>query len=148
MILLSGINHAALITHDLDRVVEFYTSVFGAEVVFEESAPEFRHALLRIGAHAMLHPVEVRESPHGTGVAETFRRGHVDHLGLNVDSAEAFEEIRRRLVARGASDGSISDLGPQLCLWFEDPDGMHAEVCWIRDGALRGFHAPRPVASS
>jgi catechol 2,3-dioxygenase-like lactoylglutathione lyase family enzyme len=33
MTLLSGINHAALITHDLDRVVEFYTSVFGAEVV-------------------------------------------------------------------------------------------------------------------
>lgn len=132
--LLSGINHAALLTRDLARTVAFYTEVFGAEVVFEEDGPELRHAILRIGEHAMLHPVETT----ATGGAGA----HVDHLGLNVASAEAFDEIRRRLVDRGASDGTVSDLGPQLCLWFRDPDGMRAEVCWIRDETLRGFHAP------
>jgi hypothetical protein len=40
-----------------------------------------------------------------------------------------------------------SDLGPQLNITFIDPDSMHAEVCWIRDPQLRGFHAPRPLTS-
>ena len=59
MTLLSGINHAALLTRDLARTVEFYTEGFGAEVVFEEDGPELRHAILRIGEHTMLHPVQV-----------------------------------------------------------------------------------------
>lgn len=140
MSLLAGINHAALMTADLQRLVEFYTGVFDAAVVFEETAPGFRHAILRVGAEAMLHPVEL---PGGAGAGRP--RGHVDHLALNAASRAAFAEIRRRLVARGASDGVVNDLGPQLCLSFVDPDGMHAEVCCVVDAALAGFHAPTPV---
>jgi catechol 2,3-dioxygenase-like lactoylglutathione lyase family enzyme len=143
--LLSGFNHAALMTRDLDRLIEFYTGVFGAEVIFAEEAP-MRHAMLRIGEHSHLHPVEMRDNPHAQGTAAMFDRGHVDHLGLNVATQEAFQEVRRRLIARGASDGVVSDLGPQLCMWFDDPDGMRAEVCWIRDRS-QGFHAPEPLPS-
>jgi len=75
-----------------------------------------------------------------------FARGHLDHLGLNAGSHEALLELRRRLMAAGATDGEVSDLGPQWCLWFRDPDGMRAEVCWTRDLTLRGYHAPTPLA--
>ena len=51
----------------------------------------------------------------------------------------------RVLVALGASDGAVTDLGPQLSFWFVDPDGMHIAVDWVRDPSLQGFHAPRPV---
>jgi len=74
-----------------------------------------------------------------------FGRGHLDHLGLSVASRESFLEVRRRLIAAGASDGEVSDLGPKWCLWFRDPDGMHTEVCWTRDPSLRGYHAPVPL---
>ena len=49
MDLLTGINHVAVLTDDLDRFVEFYTGVFDLDVVFEESTPAFRHAILRTG---------------------------------------------------------------------------------------------------
>jgi catechol 2,3-dioxygenase-like lactoylglutathione lyase family enzyme len=146
MTLLSGIQHAAVMTRDLDRFVAFYTSVFEAEVVFSESVPGLRHAILRIGSGIVLHPAEVPSSPDGEGRAEMFARGHLDHLGLQAGSREALLELRRRLIAAGASDGAISDLGPQWCLWFRDPDGMRAEVCWTRDPTLRGYHAPAPLA--
>jgi hypothetical protein len=41
-----------------------------------------------------------------------FERGRMDHLGLQAASLEAFEEIRRRLIACGASDELITDFGP------------------------------------
>jgi len=145
MSLLAGFNHAALVTNDLDRLVEFYTEVFGVEVIFEEASPELRHAMLKVGEGAVLHPVELRGHAHATGVPGTFQRGHLDHLGLNVATQGAFLEARRRLIDRAATDGAISDLGPQWSLWFTDPDGMKAELIWIHDPALQGFHAPTPL---
>ena len=40
----TGIGHVAILTEDLDRFVEFSTSVFEAEVVFTEATRAFRHA--------------------------------------------------------------------------------------------------------
>ena len=55
-----------------------------------------------------------------------FGRGHLDHFALNAASDEAFREVRRRLVAEAASDGSVTDMGSLLLLSFADPDrGQH-----------------------
>ena len=145
MQLLTGINHVAIMTADLDRFVAFYTEVLGAAVVFEETTPQFRHAIVRDGGVGVLHPIEVSGSPHGRASAATTDRGHLDHLALDVGSREAFDEVRARLVELDVSDGAVTDLGPKLSFWFVDPDGMHMEVDWVRDPSLRGFHAPQPV---
>jgi hypothetical protein len=42
---------------------------------------------------------------------------------------EAFEEIRRRLIDRGAADEFVTDFGPVLSMFFVDPDGLELEVC-------------------
>lgn len=148
MQLLTGINHVAIMTGDLDRFVAFYTEVLDARVVFEETNPQFRHAILAVGGGSVLHPVEVAGNPHGRASAAMFGRGHLDHLALDVGSREAFDEVRRRLVEHGASDGAMTDLGPKLSFWFVDPDGMHVEVDWVRDESLAGFHAPVPYTGS
>lgn len=75
------------------------------------------------------------------------QRGHLDHLGLDAPSREAFDEICSRLRARGATDGAVFDLGPQIAVWFTDPDGMEIEVCWNLDPSLHGFHAPQPITA-
>lgn len=143
--LVSGINHVAILTEDLPRFIEFYTSVFGMDVVFEEATPAFAHAILRAGASAWLHPAAVHGNAHGSALPEMFARGHIDHLALLAPTRQSFATIRERLVARGASPGSIDDLGAMHALWFRDPDGMQGEVCLIVEPSLKGFHAPRPL---
>lgn len=144
MTMLHGVNHVAVLTADLDRFVAFYRDVFDLDVVFEESTPAFRHAILRAGATSWIHPAEVPGASDGTALPTMFRRGHLDHVALGAGSVESFETLRRRLLERGATDGTIEDLGPFHSLWFEDPDGMRGEVTLIVDPTLAGIHAPRP----
>lgn len=145
MSLVTGMNHVAVLTDDLDRFVDFYTAVFDLDVVFEETTPAFRHAILRTGPDSWLHPAEVHGNPHGTAVPAMFDRGHLDHLALTVASPDAFATLRRRLEERGAEAGGVDDLGAFHSLWFEDPDGMRVELVVIVDPELRGIHEPRPL---
>jgi catechol 2,3-dioxygenase-like lactoylglutathione lyase family enzyme len=145
MDLLAGVNHIAVLTADLERFVEFYTDVFGLDVVFEETTPAFRHAILRTGPTSWLHPAELPDNAHGTASATMFDRGHLDHLALTASSPEAFGAIRDRLVARGATAGTVEDLGAFHSVWFDDPDGMRVELVVIVDDSLGGIHAPRPL---
>ena len=101
MDLLAGVNHVAVLTADLDRFVEFYTEVFDLEVVFTETTPAFRHAIVRTGPTSWLHPAEVNGNDHGAASPAMFDRGHLDHLALTAASPATFHAIRDRLVARG-----------------------------------------------
>jgi catechol 2,3-dioxygenase-like lactoylglutathione lyase family enzyme len=148
MHLVNGMNHVAVMTEDLDRFIDFYTEVFDLEVLFTETTPAFRHAILQTGPTSWLHPAEVSGSPPAAALPTMFDRGHLDHLALTASSDEAFATLRDRLVARGACSGVVEDLGAFHNLWFEDPDGMQVEVALIVDPALGEFHEPRPMVES
>ena len=60
-----------------------------------------------------------------------FGRGRLDHIGLHAASLDDFGEIRSRLVAAGATDGTVTDFGRKLRLFFRDPDRMECEVLVI-----------------
>ena len=141
--LVGAVNHVAIVTRDLDRFMDFYCRVLGLEVAFFDDTPALRHAILRSGPLSWLHPVEVSGNVHGKAGGEMFDRGHIDHIALAAASPAAFGELRRRLVACGASDGGVDDLGAFQALWFTDPDGMRVELALIVDPALRHVHAPR-----
>jgi catechol 2,3-dioxygenase-like lactoylglutathione lyase family enzyme len=146
---LTGLNHVAIITTDLDRFVAFYTKVFDMEVVFREDAPGLRHAILRIaGGSSWLHPAEIPGSEHGAAIPAMFQRGHLDHLALTARSSASFEQLRRRLVNEGASDGTVEDLGAFHALWFQDPDGMRGELTLLVNHSLEGIHGPIPLPAS
>ena len=145
MTLTNGINHVAVITSDLDRFLAFYGEVFEIPVLFQEATPAFRHAILRSGASSWRHPAAPADNAHGAGLPDMFQRGHLDHLALTAASREAFDLVRQRLFERGASDGTVEDLGAFHPLWFRDPDGMRGELCLIVDPELQVFHAPQPL---
>jgi catechol 2,3-dioxygenase-like lactoylglutathione lyase family enzyme len=145
MELLAGVNHIAVLTADLDRFVDFYTDVFGVDVVFTETTPAFRHAILRTGPTSWLHPAELPGNAHGTASVAMFDRGHLDHVALTASTPAAFETIRRRLLDRGATSGDVEDLGAFHSVWFDDPDGMRGELVVIVDERLQGIHAPQPL---
>ena len=65
-----------------------------------------------------------------------FGHGPIDHIGLQAADRDAFVEIRRRLVARGASDGFVTDFGRSHSVFFTDPDGLEGEVLlWLSHDA-------------
>lgn len=134
-----GVGHIALNTADLDRFRSFYDEVLGirASIVLRmDGGPGLRHAFFPVDDRTQLHVFEVPGyDPAADGVVnELGRRGRLDHFGFLLDSHEAFEAAGRRLVAAGASDGSITDFGPVLSMYFEDPDGMACEINVLAEG--------------
>jgi catechol 2,3-dioxygenase-like lactoylglutathione lyase family enzyme len=140
--LLSGINHVAVLTGDTDRFIEFYGGVFGATAAPLEHHDGFRMTLVKVGATAELNVFELDGNTEWQHQVPMFGRGRLDHLALEAASIEAFDEIRRRLLARGASDGFVTDFGHLLSVFFRDPDGLEAEVCVVNPDAEPGVHHP------
>ena len=140
--LLDGLNHVAVITSDTARLHAFYTEVFEAIVGHEEQDGPVRFSIVSIGPHTELNVFEVAFSNEAERQTPIFGRGRLDHLGLQAASIEAFEEVRRRLLARGACDEFVTDFGPVLSLFFRDPDGLEAEVCVPNPDAVPGVYNP------
>lgn len=136
MPLTTGCNHIALLTPDLDRLIAFYTSVFEAEVTMDLSEGPLRHALLDFGGGFQLHPFQVTGgTDQDQGSMTMFQRGHIDHFALNAPDDETFQELRRRLVEAGATEGRVRDFGVVSLIAFSDPDGMECELAIWREGA-------------
>lgn len=146
--LVDGINHVAFVTEDIDRLASFYKDVFEADVAVDIRDHGIRHAFIELGPSCVLHPFEIGDNPHATGNPQIFHRGHLDHIAINAVSREAFDTIRRRLIDAGASDGTITDFGAVLSIFFRDPDGMDAEVCvmnalWSVSQTPEGWKPPQ-----
>ncbi len=114
----------------MDRLVEFYTQVFEAEITLDMTEEGLRHVFIELGGGFVLHPFEIEGADVPQGELPMFDRGRIDHLALRADSEEAFWELRDRIFKAGASDGQVTDLGPLLSAGFTDPDGLWSEVCW------------------
>jgi catechol 2,3-dioxygenase-like lactoylglutathione lyase family enzyme len=141
--LLDGVNHVAILTADTERFVNFYGEVFGAEVEGQqEMGDEGKLTFVKIGPHAEINLFEVHGNSEAQRQTPMFGRGRIDHLGLQAASLDAFEEIRRRLIDRGAADEFVTDFGPILSLFFVDPDGLEGEVCVTNPDAQPGVSNP------
>ena len=141
--LLDGINHVAILTADRERFIDFYRDVFGAEVDGEQRmGDEGVLTFVRIGRQAEINLFEVNGNTEAQRQTPMFGRGRIDHLGFQAASLEDFEEIRRRLIDRGAADEFVTDFGPILSLFFRDPDGLECEVCVANPDAVPGVSNP------
>jgi catechol 2,3-dioxygenase-like lactoylglutathione lyase family enzyme len=141
-VLLSGINHVAVLTKDTDRFVEFYGGVFEATAEPIQEQDGFRMTIVHCGPSAELNVFELADNTEADRQVPMFGRGRLDHLALEAGSIETFDEIRDRLIARGASDGFVTDFGHLLSIFFRDPDGLEAEVCVVNPDAVPGVHNP------
>lgn len=127
--LLTGVDHVAILTGDTDRLVNFYQSVFDAIVETTSNNGPVRLTFVRIGPTTELNVFEINGNHEAEHQTPIFGRGRLDHIGLRAASLEAFTEIRSRLIELGAADEFVTDFGPVLSLFFTDPDGLEGEVC-------------------
>jgi catechol 2,3-dioxygenase-like lactoylglutathione lyase family enzyme len=141
--LLDGINHVAVLTADTDRLTRFYREMFDATLDGEMREDGLRLTLIKVGATAELNVFEIEGNDQAERQVPMFGRGRLDHLGLQAASLDAFDRVRDRLVAAGASDGFVTDFGHVLSLFFRDPDGLEGEVCIPNPDAEPGvLHPP------
>jgi catechol 2,3-dioxygenase-like lactoylglutathione lyase family enzyme len=142
-VLLDGVNHVAVLTTDTDRLSRFYTEVFDVPPARAiEQQPGFKLSLIDIGDGRELNVFEIDGNDEANRQTPMFGRGRLDHVGLQAASIEAFEEIRRRLMARGAADDFVTDFGPVLSVFFTDPDGLEGEVLVTNPDAEPGVTHP------
>ena len=128
-VLLDGVNHVAVLTRDTERLSRFYVDIFDATpACVVEEQPGFRLSLIDIGGGRELNVFEIEGNAEADRQTPMFQRGRLDHVGLQAASLDAFDEIRRRLMACGAADDFVTDFGPVLSLFFVGPDGLEGEV--------------------
>jgi len=144
--LLDGVNHVGLLTNDTDRLVAFYRDIFGATAHEAERNEQLRLTLINIGPNAELNVFEIVGNTEAGRQVPMFERGRLDHIGLQAVSKDAFDEIRRRLIACGATDGFVTDFGRALSLFFTDPDGLEGEVLINVPGATKVNPPGTPAA--
>ena len=141
--LLNGFDHVAVMTGDTGRLADFYREVFDAEVVAaKQEGPGMSLTFIRVGDGAELNVFQIEGNTEAERQTPMFGRGRIDHLALQAASLEAFDEIRDRLMARGAADDFVTDFGPVLSVFFRDPDGLECEVCVANPDAVPGVANP------
>jgi len=121
------LNHAVLFVADLERSVDFYTTVFGFEVVARE--PQVHAAFLRLPRSGNHHDLGL----FGVGTAGgPRRRGTIGlyHLAWQLDTVEELAEARETLLAAGAYTGESSH-GATKSVYGADPDGNEFELMWM-----------------
>jgi catechol-2,3-dioxygenase len=121
------LNHAVLFVADLDRSLDFYTNVFGMQVVARE--PRANAAFLRLGRSGNHHDLGL----FGVGTAGgPKRRGAIGlyHLAWQLDTVDELADARRSLAEAGAFTGESSH-GATLSVYGADPDGNEFEIMWM-----------------
>jgi catechol 2,3-dioxygenase-like lactoylglutathione lyase family enzyme len=127
--LLDGVNHIAWISKDAGRLGRFYERVFEAVIgPTRPHGPGETMTVIDVGPAAQLNVFVINGNTEADRQTPMWGRGRIDHVGFAAASAEAFETIRGRLVEAGASDGTVSDFGGALSIFFRDPDGLEGEV--------------------
>jgi catechol 2,3-dioxygenase-like lactoylglutathione lyase family enzyme len=146
--LTDGFNHVAILTNDSERLHAFYLEVFDAPVRSdhppgpEGHADDVRLSIIDVGPHSELNVFEIRGNTEAQRQVPMFGRGRIDHLALQAASLAEFDTIRDRLMARGDTNGFVTDFGPILSLFFRDPDGLECEVCVDNPDAEPGVTHP------
>ena len=108
---LDGIHHLTTLTADIDRLIGFYERVFDARVTLDLEEEGLRHAFIELGPRTVLHPFQVAGVDVPQRSIPMFQRGRLDHFGLSARSEDDFDALRRRVVAEGAGDGAVTDMG-------------------------------------
>jgi catechol 2,3-dioxygenase-like lactoylglutathione lyase family enzyme len=133
-----GVNHLALVTHDMDATVRFYHGVLGARLVATIGTPDFRHYFFEIGPTNTVAFFEYANEPaepftKPAGVPDP-RAAQFDHVSFDLADEAALEDLQVRLKEFGCEVTDVIDHGFVRSVYFTDPNGIALEASWwVRD---------------
>jgi catechol 2,3-dioxygenase-like lactoylglutathione lyase family enzyme len=118
-----GLHHAALVSSDVERTVEFYQGLLGfplTELIENRDYPGSTHFFFDIGHQNLLAFFDFPGLDVGP-YAEVL--GGLHHVAISVEP-DRWEEIGRRLEQAGVAYVVHSEVS----MYFTDPDGARVEL--------------------
>lgn len=113
----TSFHHVHLFASDLEKTIEFYKEMFGAEILFEREMAGARNVLIDIGGGKINFYDQAPETKTG---------GIVDHLGIETDDLEALMEHMEK---KGFEfENEVKDLGTLKYVMAEGPDNVTIEL--------------------
>ena len=162
--LISGINHLAMVTGDMDKTVQFYRDVLGMPLVAttgnREGSYPYRHYFFEVGPGSTVAffewPGHVEEFHKPAGLPAR-GRWQFDHLSFTVSDEQSLLDLKARLEAHGVEVTHVVDHTFIRSIYFTDPNGIALEASWwvldptgrrpdLTDARL--FGDPDPVPSA
>ncbi|MFP6747171.1 MAG: VOC family protein [Alphaproteobacteria bacterium] len=129
---ITGINHLAFITHDLDASIRFYRDLLGMTLEAGVGHDGYRHYFFRAGeAQVAFFAYEgaqaMRAKNHGAPTSEPLG---FDHVSLTTNSREELFAHKDRLEAAGFEVSGAVDHGTMWSIYFFDPNNIPLEISW------------------
>jgi catechol 2,3-dioxygenase-like lactoylglutathione lyase family enzyme len=126
----TGINHLAMVTHDMRRTIRFWRDLLGMRLIAGLGRKGYRHYFFEISEHDMIAFFEwpdtepIAEKDHGVPV-----KGPVafDHVSIAVASDDDLWELKDRLEAAGFWVSEVVDHGFIHSIYSFDPSNIPIE---------------------
>lgn len=129
---LTGINHLAFITHDLEATIRFYRDLLGMTLEAGIGHNGYRHYFFRLGeaqiaffAYNGAQPMKAKA--HGSPSREPLG---FDHVSLTTESREDLFAAKDKLAAAGFDVSDAVDHGTMWSIYFFDPNNIPLEISW------------------
>ena len=129
---LTGVNHLAFITNDMEKTVRFYRDLLGMELTTGIGEQGFRHYFFKFGSDHVAffeydgaQPMEYKF--HGQPTTKPLG---FDHVSFNVGSREELFVLKDRIEAAGFDVTGAVDHGMGWSIYFFDPNNIPLEVTW------------------
>lgn len=130
--LLTGINHLAFITDDMEKTIRFYRDLLGMELHAGIGHDGYRHYFFRCGntqvaffEYAGASPMQ--RKPHGSPTRLPLG---FDHVSFTVASREDLFALKDKLEAAGVEVSDAVDHGTIWSIYWFDPNNIPLEASW------------------
>ena len=126
----TGINHLAMVTHDMAATIRFWRDLLGLRLIAGLGREGYRHYFFEISPHDMIAFFEwpearpIKEKDHGVPV-----KGPVafDHLSIAVQCDDDLWELKDRLEAADLWVSEVIDHGFIHSIYSFDPNNIPIE---------------------
>ncbi len=130
---LTGVNHLAFITDDLNKTIRFWRDLLGLPLHAGIGHAGYRHYFFKLGEHNQVAFFEYEEAVpmkykfHGDRTTEPLG---FDHVSMTTDSVEELFGFKDRLEAAGFKVHGAVDHGIIWSIYFFDPNNIPLEISW------------------
>ena len=130
--MLTGINHLAFITDDMEKTIRFYRDLLEMELNAGVGHGGYRHYFFKFGEAQVAFFEYAGASPmerkfHGSPTTKPLG---FDHVSFTVGSREELFRFKDRLDAAGVEVTGAVDHGTIWSIYFFDPNNIPLEISW------------------